>query len=122
MQDVQPILRAVLNDLPSTEEYNKYRQNLENVVKQISVKSSQSCIEKHINDLALLLGVIKDYKKPGASAEAAIIWKLFLKHGQEQYLKKQWFSLTKQDLIKLKKNIRKLDKSDDRLKVFTEAC
>ncbi|XP_013117145.2 uncharacterized protein LOC106094470 [Stomoxys calcitrans] len=120
--DVQPIIKKVIEDIPADYTYDKYHQDLQNILKKINEKSGNVCSEKHFNDLAELVKLTKEYSKKGAPAEAKKVLRLFVKHGHRDYLKKQWFRLKKIDLAKLRENIQQMDKSDKKFKALTEMC
>ncbi|XP_075170233.1 uncharacterized protein LOC142242541 [Haematobia irritans] len=120
--NVQPIIKNVIKDLPDDESYNKYRQDLQNILRKLNERSGNVCFEKYFEDLSHLVNLIKDYTGKDGPAEAKMVMKLFMEHGHKDYLKKQWFGLRKVDLPKLRENIRKLDKTNEKYKVLLEMC
>uniref|UniRef100_A0A1I8NJ56 Uncharacterized protein n=1 Tax=Musca domestica TaxID=7370 RepID=A0A1I8NJ56_MUSDO len=123
LTDVQPIIKAVLKDMPPGDSYNKYRQDLEGILKRINDKSAgQLCFDKHFSDLDELVELMKNYRQTDATEEAKAVLKLIVQHGFRKYLSQQWFRLKKIDLPKYKESVEKLDKTDEKYKVFSEKC
>ncbi|XP_073840068.1 uncharacterized protein [Musca autumnalis] len=122
MIDVQPIIKAVLNEMPQEESYNKYRQDLENILQRINEKSGELCFDKHFADFDELMKLTKTYRRSDAPEEAKVVLKLIAKHGYKKYLTKKWFHLKKVDLAKYKVDVENFDKSQEKYKVFNEKC
>ncbi|XP_013108191.1 uncharacterized protein LOC106087621 [Stomoxys calcitrans] len=120
--DIQPIIWNVIHDLPSDKRYDKYRKDLELFLNLINHKSGKVCFEKYFEDLTVLASILTGYVKEDASDEANKVLNLFVIYGHNDFLNKQWKILHKLDLVKLKKNIKHLDKNDAKFILLTETC
>ncbi|XP_075163702.1 uncharacterized protein LOC142236331 [Haematobia irritans] len=87
--NLKPMIQAVLNDMPTTTPYRKFKQDWEQVLHIYDEhKDGEKCVDK-VNRIVQAFGnVIRNYLKRNTSAEEKEMLRLFNLHGFEAFTDK----------------------------------